>query len=58
LIGASIFPQQFGDLRPEDRFGCVIDGRDPNGAGGLVAQFAHGLKLGLDLLKPRARGVE
>jgi hypothetical protein len=37
LIGrAPIFAQQFGELRPEDRFGWVIDGRDPNGGGMLL----------------------
>jgi hypothetical protein len=58
LIGAPIFPEQFGELRPEDHFGCVIDGRDPNGGGGLVAKFAYGLKLGLDLFTPWVHGVK
>jgi hypothetical protein len=52
LIGAPIFPQQFGELGPEDRFGCAIDGRDPNAAGGLLPKFAQDLRFGLDLLHP------
>jgi hypothetical protein len=56
-LNIRIFPQEFCKLWPEDRIHRMVDGRDPNGAGGLLPEFTQGLKLGLDLLKPWANGV-
>ena len=53
-----ILPQEPRHLRPEDRVGSIVGGRDPNGAGGLLAKFTQGVELGLDLLKPRADGLK
>jgi hypothetical protein len=55
-LDVRIFPQEFRKFRPEDRVSHMVDGTDPNGAGGLVPKFTQGHKLGLDLLKPRAHG--
>jgi hypothetical protein len=36
----------------------MVAGRDPDGAGGLVAQVAERLELGLDLLEPGSHGLD
>ena len=36
----------------------MFGGRDPNGAGGLLAKLAHGRELGVDLLEPRTHGAK
>jgi hypothetical protein len=53
-----ILPRQLREFRPEDCVGRVVCGGDPNGAGGLLPKFAQSLEPGLDLLEPRADGVE
>jgi alkylhydroperoxidase/carboxymuconolactone decarboxylase family protein YurZ len=52
-LDVGILGQELRELRPQDRVDGMIAGRDPDGAGGLVAEVAQSLELGLDLLEPR-----
>ena len=57
-LDVRVLGQELGELRPEYGIDGMVAGRDANRAGGLVAKVAQGLELGLDLLEPRAHGVE
>lgn len=49
-----IVAQEPRKLGQQDRIRRVFGGRDPDGAGRLLARFAHGGESGADLLDPRA----
>ena len=50
--------QQLRHGGPQDRFGCVLAGRDADGAGRLLAQFAEGGELSIDIVEPRPDRIE
>lgn len=47
-----VLRQEFREPGPEYGVGCVLGGRDADGAGGLVAQFAQGGQFGFDFVEP------
>jgi hypothetical protein len=53
-----ISPQELREFRPQDRVGCIVRCRDADRARRFLAKLAQRLELGLDLLEPRANGVE
>ena len=57
-LDVGILAQKLRELRQQDRIDRVFRGRDPDGAGGLLAKLAERRKLGIDLLKPRADGAQ
>src|SRR4029079_17690289 len=57
-LDVGIIPEEFGELRPQDRVDDIVDCRDPDGAGGPLAKVGYGIKLGADLLETRRHRLQ
>ncbi len=57
-LDVGILPQEPRELRPQDRVGHVVDGGEPDGAGGPVAEFAQRRELGVDFIEARTHRLK
>jgi hypothetical protein len=56
-LDVRILPQELLKFRPQDCVDGIFGGRDPNGAGRLLAKLAYGREFGIDLFEPRTHSA-